>query len=109
MQSTGTNSALVLLGRVFWMFLGPMILVFLGYSIVRIGNGWFTPADIAFLVVVGVLVLARWLEVRGGNPQTASGEPATPEQFRRYILLAPLVGIMVWIGANLIGNHWLAR
>lgn len=95
--------------RVFWMMIGPLALLLLTFNIVKIGNGWLTAADFAFLAVLGGVILARWLEFRGGNPQTATGEPAAPAHLRRFVMAAIPVGLGVWIIANLIGNHWLAR
>jgi hypothetical protein len=103
-----TTSLLVLASRVFWMMLGPILLAALTFNIIRKGNGWFTPYDFAFLAVLGVLLLARWLEFRGGSPQTATGEPASPGDLRRYVLGAILLGLGLWVFANLLGNHWLA-
>jgi hypothetical protein len=104
-----TSSLFVLASRVFWMMVGPMMLAILALSIVRIGTSWFTPADFAFLVVLGLVLLARWVEFRGGNPQTAAGEPATPDHLRRYVVITLALGLGVWIVANLVGNYWLGR
>ena len=106
---TPTTSPLVILARVYWMMLGPLLLALLAFTIIDRGNGWFTPADLAFLVVLGGLLLARWLEFRGGNPQTSTGEPATPAHLRRYVCGAVLLGFAAWGVANLLGNHWLSR
>lgn len=97
-----------ILSRVFWMLLGPVVLAILTYTIISKGSGWFTPADFAFLAVLVFLLLARWLEFRGGNALTAFGEPATPIHLRRYALRASALGLAAWVVANLIGNHLLA-
>ena len=55
------------------------------------------------------MLLGRWLEFRGGNPQTTTGEPATPADLRRYVLTLIVAGPILWALANLIGNHVLAR
>lgn len=89
----------------FWIMLGPGILFLLGLSIARGGGGWFTLKDIAFVAVLAGLVLGRFVEFRGGDPRTATGEPATREHLRRYIVLILTIGLGVWIVANLIGNH----
>lgn len=91
------------------MMLGPMILSLLAIGIADVGTSWFTPADFAFLIVLGLLVIARWIEFRGGNPRTAEGKPATPGDLRRYALAALPLGLGVWVLANLIGIHWLER
>lgn len=95
--------------RVFWMMVGPMALFLLLSGIVTNSNGWFTPADFGFLAVLGGIILARVMEFRGGNPQTASGEPATPAHLRRFIIVTLIVGLGVWVLANMIGNYWLAH
>ena len=103
-----SNSLFVMFSRVYWMAIGPAILVLLALNIINRGNGWFTPVDFAFLALLGVLLLARWIEFRGGDPHTSTGEPATPEDLRRYALYAILIGLGAWVVANLIGNHLLA-
>ena len=109
MPSTQSTSMLAFAARWYWMMLGPLILGLLAFSIITNGNGWLTRADIAFLVLLGVLLMSRWLEFHEGNPETATGEPATTNHLRRYLLYATLLGLSGWVLANLMGNYWLAR
>ncbi len=102
-----TTSILVGASRAFWMMLGPLILGMLIYTIVSTGSGWLTAVDFAFLVVLVGVLAARFVEFRGGNPQTATGEPATPAHLRRYALVAIPLGLGVWVVANVLGNHVL--
>lgn len=95
--------------RLVWMFIGPLILGFLALQIISTGNGWLTGADWAYLIVLAMVLAGRWLEYRGGNSRTATGEPATPDHLRRYLVGATVIGLTVWVGANFLGNHWLAR
>jgi len=87
------------------MMLGPAVLFLLALSIARDGGGWFTSKDIAFLLVLGGLILARFLELQGGNARTADGEPASMFHLRRYVVMAIPLGLTVWLVANLIGNR----
>lgn len=96
-------------GRIFWMILGPMLLIILLVANFKKGNGWFTVADFVILAIFAGLVLGRWCEFRGGNPQTSMGEPANWSHLRRYALGAMLVGIGAWVLVNLFENHWLSR
>jgi hypothetical protein len=96
------------LGRVFWMLLGPMLLVLLTFAIVEIGSGWLTAADLGFFAILAAILFARWLEFRAGHAQTASGEPATGRDLQRYVVGAGLVGMAVWVVANVLGNYVLA-
>jgi hypothetical protein len=98
-----------LFGRVFWMMIGPLALVLLGFTIIRIGSGWLTWADAAFLAVLGAMLLARWAEFRRGNPQTVTGEPATRTHLHHYVRAAIPAGLSAWIAANVVGNYLLDR
>ena len=103
-----TGSMFVLFSRVFWMMLGPMTLGLLTLTIISIGTSWFTPADFAFLAVLGALLLARCIEFSSGDPRNAMGEPASPGDLRQYILGTIVLGLVLWVVANLIGNYLLA-
>lgn len=97
------------LARLFWIFVGPLALAVLAFAIVKTGNGWLTGPDFAFLGLLAGVMLARCLEFRGGHAQTADGEPATPAHLRRYLVGATLIGLAVWVVANVIGNNVLGH
>jgi hypothetical protein len=101
------SSLSVLGARLAWVVLGPLALVGITWGIVSRGTGWFTGLDAAFGVVVGLMLLGRWVEHRSGTGTTLTGEPATPEQFKRYMTLLPPLAVAVWIIANVLGNHVL--
>jgi hypothetical protein len=90
--------------RLFWMLFGPGIAAILALNIAIKGGGWMTGMNAAYLIVLALVPTARWLEFRSGQGQTAEGEPLTASVLHRYLLLAALTGLAVWIGANLIGN-----
>lgn len=84
------TSAVVLLSRMMWMMLGPMLLFLTTYAIVTSGS-WFTAWDAAFCGVVALMIAGRWVEQQSGSAMTATGEPATVRHFRRYVrVLLPL-------------------
>ena len=109
MTTSERTPASAALARLVWMMLGPVALVLTAVAIVRTGNGWLTGADIAYFAVLGAVLLARWGEFRGGSAQTATGEPATREDVRRFLIFTAAGGLLVWVAANLVANHWLAR
>jgi hypothetical protein len=101
-------SSLAVLGaRLTWMLLGPLAVLGFTWGIVSQGTGWFTGLDAGFGIVVGLMLLARWVEHRSGTATTLTGEPATPEQFKRYMTLLPPLAVAVWIVANVVGNYVL--
>jgi hypothetical protein len=109
MSSSNTTRLIPVFSRLFWMIVGPLVLVLATYFIVNSGSGWTTTADLLFFVTLGGMILGRWFEFRGGNPETSTGDLATVADLRRYILTVIVVGPTVWAIANILGNHVLRR
>ena len=109
MADSPTTPLTAVLGRLFWMMAGPLALMLTLYFIVTSGTGWRTPADLLYFIILGGMILGKWMEFRGGRPETSSGDPATPADLRRYILMVVIFGPVVWVLANFIGNHLLAK
>jgi hypothetical protein len=102
-------SLLAVLGRIFWMMYGPISLLVFALFIAERADGWLAATDLIYLLILVGMLLGRWVEFRSGDPLTAMGEPATPDDLRRYCTSASLLGMGLWVAANLIGNHaWLA-
>jgi hypothetical protein len=85
------------------MLAGPGALLLLAYSLTGNQDGWFSTQSIAFLVVLAVVIVTRWLD-----PQTSEGEPTTGDHLRKFTATALGVGLAAWGIANMLGNHWLA-
>jgi hypothetical protein len=109
MSSPATTPLSVVFGRLFWMMVGPLALVLTIYFIVTSGTGWTTTADLLFFIILGGMILGKWLEFRGGSPETSTGERATAADLRRYILMVVTAGPAVWVVANILGNYILRR
>ena len=97
----------VLGARLTWIIFGPIAAAALLVQIVSRGTGWFTGLDAAFGVVVGLMILGRWVEQRSGCATTSTGEPATLEQCKHYTALVLLGAAAAWVVANALGNHLL--
>jgi hypothetical protein len=106
-QPDAISSLWVLGARVMWTVLGPVALLLISARIVSSGTGWATGLDVCFGVVVGLMLVGRWVEQRSGSATTLKGEPSTLERCRRYMIRLLLVAAGVWAGANLLGNHIL--
>lgn len=104
MRDPQATSPVAMLGRITWMMIGPMALAVAAFLVVSKGGGWLTSADLSYLAVLVVMLFGRWLEFQGANPQKATGEPATANDLRNYVLGATIVGLVVWVIANLLGN-----
>jgi hypothetical protein len=109
-MSSSTQTPLsAVFGRLFWMMVGPLGLVLTTYFIVTSGTGWTTTADLIYFIILGGMILGKWLEFRGGSPLTSTGERATAADLRRFILMVVTAGPVVWVIANILGNHLLRR
>ena len=102
------DSILLLFSRMYWMGLGPLLLLLILISIAGSDSGWLTGLDLAAGLVLLSLPLVRWLEFRTGKSRTADGELTTRSHFQNYSVLVVLLGAIGWTIANILGNHLLA-
>ncbi len=89
------------LPRLFWMVVGNIALVMAALSIYK-SAGW-SIADLAFWLVIGTLIGARYIDIVRYKGTTAQGEPATMTHFRRYVLLLLAAGAIMWAVARALG------
>jgi hypothetical protein len=108
MATATMTSGRAIFGRLFWMFLGPIILASCTFGIAQRGGGWLGLPDLTYFVVLGGMLIGRWSEFRFGHPLTATAEPATVLHLRRYVLMTGGLGLAIWAGAKLIGNQIIA-
>lgn len=88
--------------RLFWIFFGPAILFILAFGMTSQPAGWFGLASLAYLVILGAVIVARQFD-----PRDSLGDPASPGDVQRFTILALIAGLAVWVVANGLGNHWL--
>jgi hypothetical protein len=91
--------------RIYWMFLGPMLLLLVAFSLVSGDGDWLSPKSLAYVGMLVLVIFCRWAEFHAGSATTAEGEPATAAHLRRYAIFATVIGSAVWIAANLVGAY----
>ena len=83
-----------------WMFGGNTLLFALTILIAR-GPRWtLTFKDVLFWILVGLVVLLRYVDMKWFSKRTADGEPVSTQDFRRYV--AGLVGF--WLALWALGH-----
>jgi hypothetical protein len=107
MATQALSSTPAFFGRLSWMIIGPFALAIAAVGIADRRDGWFSPLDLIYFVVLGGMLLGRWLEFRYSRPLTATGEPANGDHLRRYAWGLGLLGLGAWLAANLVGNQVL--
>lgn len=105
--SQSLNSITLVGARVTWTLVGPLVLILLTIGIITSGTGWLTWLDATFGLVVALMIAGRWVEQRSGRAQTATGGPSTMANYRRYVVGLVPFALIVWVIANLVGNHCL--
>lgn len=100
-----TTSMVFVFTRLYWMMLGPFLLVINTMMLVRGSAGWLSGKSIVYLALLAGVPLARWWELRSGNAKTSMGETATPDHVRQYAIIAVAVGLVVWAAANGAGLY----
>jgi hypothetical protein len=78
--------------------------LFVSGYIVLIGGGVWTLANASFLFALAGMAIGRWVEHRGGNPRTSTGEPSRPEDLRRFSVALMLVAV-AWLLVNMLNAY----
>lgn len=89
------------LPRLFWMGFGNIALLMAALLIYK-STGW-SIADLAFWLIVGLLVGARYIDIVRFEGTTVHGEPATTAHFKRYALTLLVACAAVWAVTRALG------
>jgi hypothetical protein len=91
------------LTRLLWMLVGNLFLVVTTFVIYSTKGTFFSVADIVFWVIVALLLLVRYVDIRRFRGSTVTGAPATMKDFARYAWLLPLAALVIWAIAHVAG------
>jgi hypothetical protein len=86
--------------RLYWFAIGPVLLVMTLLGILNGDRGQQLGFNAAYLLVLAGMPLSRWLDMRSGQAQTADGQPATWDHFRKYSIVAVIVGLSALAATN---------
>lgn len=82
------------------MLLGNAILLITAIKIAQEHQQLLSVADAVFWIVVVGVALARYFGVHRFHGQTAAGQPTTPADFRRYLVLLGAFSLLLWFVAH---------
>jgi hypothetical protein len=85
--------------RLIWIALGHILLVFISTKIYAAQS--FSSFDLAYWATVAAILGARHQDIHRFQGATASGEPATPEHFRRYAFGVAAAAAVLWVLAHI--------
>jgi len=101
------SSGLGCLVRLSWMFFGNAALAIVAVLVWEHRASFPSFADLAFWLVVCVLIAIRYVDVKMLKGQTGRGTLATMKHWRRYVLVLIACALAVWGGVH--GAAWLWR
>ena len=101
------GGGLSLLVRLFWMVIGNFILFFMVCGIVASQNKGLGLKDAIYGIVIVLLVLTRYIDIRYLGGHTAQGTPASMTHWYRYSAGLVIGGGLV-LGLAHIANYLLA-
>ena len=87
--------------RMYWFFIGPMILILLLLGIVNDEKGQRGVLTILSLIALALMIASRWYEIQSGKAVTADGQPANWGHFWKYTGITLAVGLAAIVAANL--------
>ncbi len=67
MTTRTATSFSALAGRLSWIFVGPFVLGVCAISIAGRRDGWLSPADLFYFVVLAGMLIGRWTEFRSAR------------------------------------------
>lgn len=88
--------------RLYWLFLGNILMFLLAYGIAARGVA-VTTFDIVYWLGAASLLTVRLVDIQFLHGATAEGAPATIGHWRRYSLIVLAVAVVVWLAAHGIG------
>ena len=98
-----------ILARIWWMFLGNVVLAFCILFIVQNQGRFFLAADWVFWIDVATLVLVRYLDIKFLDGATVTGARASISHWIRYAALLIAGSAVVWVLAHVANYVFVAR
>ena len=94
--------------RLYWMLAGNAALYLTALAIAQQGRESAWIADAAFWGIVGSLALVRYADIARLGGATASGEPASLVDWRRYVRRLLVLSFAGWIIARAVAQVGIA-
>lgn len=88
--------------RLFWMFIGNVILFLCLTCIFHNRVRGLALIDLGYWLTVLAMVAVRWVDIRSYHGDTVTGEPATLTHWRKYAVRLVVGALVVWIIIHLL-------
>jgi hypothetical protein len=103
-QPEAMTSLASALARVYWMLAGNAALGLVAIGIVQYGRARTWVTDATFWAIFVSLLVVRYVDITRLQGATASGEPASVDNWYRYAGGLFLISLLVWILAHTVAR-----
>jgi len=93
-KKSGSGSGCLL--RLYWMFGGNVVLLFLAVFLVQKHYEFPSWLDLVYLIIVATLLAVRYIDISYMQGETAEGKPASASDFRMYAHILLIISSIVW-------------
>ncbi len=90
------TSSLGCLARLYWLLLGNVALGVSAIGVFQSRGAWLSARDILYWALVLSLLCVRYADVRYLGGATATGQPASVRDWRRYAVLVLAASAGLW-------------
>jgi hypothetical protein len=97
---SASGSSLGCLARLFWMFLGVFALVISAILIAQKPWRRVSAGDVVFWAIAVALLCVRYADIKFLGGETATAQPASMRDWRRYAVLLTGVSVCLWVLAH---------
>jgi hypothetical protein len=101
-QDRKNDSSAGCLIHLFWLLLGNIMLLVVAGQLFS-GGGKFSWLDILYWLLVFLILLARYADIRYFKGATIEGRPSSMQDWRRHALILILLAGLAWIAIHLWG------
>ena len=88
--------------RLFWLFLGNGLLGIVAFQMITSSPRLLSLLDVTYWVFVGLILCARYVDIRYFGGTKADGQPASLQDFRRHALILLAAAAVVWLVVHLL-------
>ena len=96
-QKEDPQSGAGFLVRLYWLFIGNVLLFFLLVFIFEKRPPLLSRLDVTYLVAVASLIVARYIDIRFLNGRTGEDKPATMTDLGQYMMIIGPAGVGAWL------------
>jgi len=91
-----STPSLGVLSRLYWMAIGPIAIILIVLAIIMKSFKNNIPTSLIYWSLVLSIILIRYLDIRYLKGETADGEPATLNHWKKFSIMGLIIYCAIW-------------